>query len=244
MMKWLRFDTKLGTSAVAQKQERSFISQTQMKTRMWICAVNSIYLLCIMESRMKFCVYYSFHLPSNTEALITKKFIDSGNRFLWFHYAIYIQWRWLMKLVSENSVRFKASSIVQTDTIRMFQSCRTDYTGFRLSRRTTYKSIHFLMHQSHSRPIIKKDPFITTRHTDTVSVGRFVSGFSLVPRLPICTYWERDKSAYLHRHIQLLETAEHVSGEERYPWVHSQHTVALPSIACDGTDTPPSRPVF
>lgn len=89
-----------------------------------------------------------------------------------------------MKLVSENSVRFKASSIVQTDTIRMFQSCRTDYTGFRLSRRTTYKSIHFLMHQSHSRPIIKKDPFITTRHTDTVSVGRFVSGFSLVPRLP------------------------------------------------------------
>lgn len=77
-----------------------------------------------------------------------------------------------MKLVSENSVRFKVSSIVQTDTIRMSQSLRTDYTGFRLSRNTTYKSIHFLMHQSHSRPIIKKDPFITTRHT--VSVGRFV----------------------------------------------------------------------
>jgi len=49
MMKWLRFDTKSGTSAATQKQERSFISQTQMKTRMWICAVNSIYLLCIME---------------------------------------------------------------------------------------------------------------------------------------------------------------------------------------------------
>jgi len=72
-----------------------------------------------------------------------------------------------MKLVSENSVRFKVSSIVQTDTIRMFQSA-AGLHRLQMSRSTTYKSIHLLMHQPHSGPIIKKDPFITTRHTVSV----------------------------------------------------------------------------